>query len=60
MKARETIEINKIVFRNYWFFGFCPFSGIVRTREHTVWKLDLFESSDEGGDTYSVGSLRKS
>jgi hypothetical protein len=26
----------------------------------TLWKLDLFPSSGEGGDTYSVGSPRKS
>jgi hypothetical protein len=26
----------------------------------TFWKLVLFQSSGEGADTYSVGSLRKS
>jgi hypothetical protein len=43
---------------DYWVFGLCPISGILNT---TFLKLDLFLSSGEGvGDTYSVGSIRKS
>jgi hypothetical protein len=34
---------------------------ILKTLENTTFrKLDLFPSSGDGGDTYSVGSLRKS
>jgi hypothetical protein len=47
--------------RNYWVFGLCPSSGILKTLENTAFrKLDLFPSSGEGGDIYSVGSVRKS
>jgi hypothetical protein len=45
--------------QNYWVFGLCPSSGILETRKHTVSESDLFLSSSEGGDTYSVRSLRK-
>jgi hypothetical protein len=44
---------------NYWIFALFPSSGNLKTKEHNVFKLDLFPSSDEGGNTYSVGSLRK-
>jgi hypothetical protein len=45
---------------NYWVFGLFPSSGIPENT--TFRKLDLFPSSGEsgGGDTYSVGPLRKS
>jgi hypothetical protein len=48
--------------RNYRAFGLRPSSGILKnTKEHNVSELDLFPSSGEGvGDTYSVGSFRKS
>jgi hypothetical protein len=40
-------------------FGLRPSSGILK--HNTFRKLDLFPSSGEGvGDTYSVGSVRKS
>jgi hypothetical protein len=43
---------------DYWVFGLCPLSGILK---NMFQKLDLFLSSGEGvGDTYSVGSIRKS
>jgi hypothetical protein len=45
--------------RNYWLFGLCPSSGIVKNT--TSRKLDVFPPSGEGvGDTYSVGPHRKS
>jgi hypothetical protein len=45
--------------RNYCVFGFCQSSGILKNTMYP--KLDLFLSSGEGvGDTYSLGSLRKS
>jgi hypothetical protein len=47
--------------QNYWVFGLCPSSYFLKIREHNV-------SENEGvsvlrwgeGDTYSVGSVRKS
>jgi hypothetical protein len=44
---------------NYWVFGLLPSSSIPETRNHNDSKLDLFPSSGERGDTYSVGFLRK-
>jgi hypothetical protein len=43
-------------------FWLRPSSGILKnTKEHTISEKDLFPSSDDGvGDTYSVGSIRKS
>jgi hypothetical protein len=44
--------------QDYWVFGLCPSSGILKSK---FWKLDLFPSSGERvGDTYFVGSIRKS
>jgi hypothetical protein len=44
---------------DYWVFGLCPSFGILKNT--TFQKLDLFPSSaEEVGDTYSVGSVRKS
>jgi hypothetical protein len=42
--------------------GFSDFvlRPVFYTLENTFRKLDLFPSSGEGRDTYSVGSLRKS
>jgi hypothetical protein len=35
--------------RNYWVFGLCPSSGILKKLDNTAfWKLDLFPSSGEG------------
>jgi hypothetical protein len=45
---------------NYSFFGLFLSSGILENRNTTFRKLDLFPSSGEGEDTYSVGALRKS
>jgi hypothetical protein len=52
----------RMVFQDYWVFGLCPSSGILKTQKNTMFrKLDLFPFSGEGtGDTYSVGPLRKS
>jgi hypothetical protein len=41
--------------QNYCGFGLFSSSGVLETK-----KLDLFPSSGDGEDTYSVGSLRKS
>jgi hypothetical protein len=48
--------------QDYWVFGLCPSSGILKTLKNTMFrKLDLFLSSGEGtGDNYSVGPVRKS
>jgi hypothetical protein len=48
--------------QDYWVFGLCPSSSILKTQKNTTFrKLDLFPSSGEGtGDTYSVGPVRKS
>jgi hypothetical protein len=48
--------------QNYLVLGHFPSSGILETRKQTFRKLDLFQSSGEGGGegTYSVGSLRQS
>jgi hypothetical protein len=44
--------------RNYWDFGFCPSSGILKNTSFR--KLDLFPSSgEEVEDTYYVRSVRK-
>jgi hypothetical protein len=50
-----------IVIQDYWVFGLCPSSGILKTQKNTTFRrLDLFPSSGEGtGDTYSVGPIRK-
>jgi hypothetical protein len=43
--------------RDYWAFGLCPPSGILKNT--TFRKLDLFPSSSEGvGDTCSVRYVR--
>jgi hypothetical protein len=34
--------------QNYWVFGLCPSPGILKTKNTTFWKLDLFPSSGEG------------
>jgi hypothetical protein len=45
--------------QNYWVFGLSPSSSILKLENTAFQKLDLFPSSGEWGDTYSVGSLRK-
>jgi hypothetical protein len=46
--------------QNYWVFGLCPSSGILDTRKHNVSETgSVFVLRLVGGDTYSVGSLRK-
>jgi hypothetical protein len=46
--------------QDYWDFGLCPSSGILKTPKNTTFrKLDLFPSSGEGTvGTYSVGPVR--
>jgi hypothetical protein len=61
MNRREgALGEDKTCSQNDWVFGLCPSSSILKTREHNVSETDLFPCSGEGGDTYSVGSLRKS
>jgi hypothetical protein len=45
--------------QDYWVFGLCPSSRILKTQKNTTFQeLDLFPSSGEGtGATYSVGPL---
>jgi hypothetical protein len=45
--------------QNYWVSGLCPLSGIINTRRHCFENWICFHSQVRGGDTYSVGSLRK-
>jgi hypothetical protein len=55
----ETGNWNIDVCRNYWGFGLCPSSGILKNI--AFWKPIVFPSSGEDvGDTYSVESVRKS
>jgi hypothetical protein len=51
--------------RNYWVFGLSPSTGIIYIKETLLntafWKSGLYPFSSEGvGDTYSIGSDRKS
>jgi hypothetical protein len=46
--------------QNYWIFGFYPSTGILKNRKHNVSETGTVPSSNEGGDTYAVGYLRKS
>jgi hypothetical protein len=46
--------------QNYWVFGLCPLSSIPKTRECTIstfQKLNLFPSSDKGGETPTLLGL---
>jgi hypothetical protein len=56
----ESDKENEI--QDYWVFGLCPSSGILKKQKNTTFrKLDLFPSLGEGaGDSYSVGLVRKS
>jgi hypothetical protein len=38
--------------QDYWAFGFCPLSGILKTQKNTTFqKLDLFPSLGEGWES---------
>jgi hypothetical protein len=42
--------------QNYWGFGLGPSSSILKSRKHSISETgSVFLSSDEKGDTYSVG-----
>jgi hypothetical protein len=45
--------------QRHWVFGLCPLSGILETRKHNVSETGSVSILDEGGDTYSVGFVRK-
>jgi hypothetical protein len=51
------VLLDELPGRINWIFGLRPSSGILETTAFP--KLDLFPSSGEGGDIYSVESLRK-
>jgi hypothetical protein len=59
---RSSVVVGMGIIQDYWVFGLCPLSDILKTQKNTTFqKLDLFPSSGEGtGDTYSVGPVRKS
>jgi hypothetical protein len=48
------------VIRNYWVFGLCPSSDILKKLENTAFrKLDLLSSSGQDWDTYCVGPIER-
>jgi hypothetical protein len=48
------------IWKNYWGFGLCPSSGILKTRKHNISETGSFSVLRwRGEDTYSVGSLEK-
>lgn len=52
------VVIRQLGTRDYWVFGLCTLSGILRST--IFWKLDLFPTSGESvGGTYSFWSIRK-
>jgi hypothetical protein len=48
--------------QNYWVLGLCPSSVILETRKHSVSESGSVSvlKLGGGGDSYCVGSLRKS
>jgi hypothetical protein len=46
--------------QNYWISWLFTSFRILNTKKYNILELDLFSSSGEGGDTYSVQSLGKS
>jgi hypothetical protein len=54
--------INFLLKRNYRGFELWLSSSILKkkNRRTVFWRLDLFPSGEGAGDTYSVGSVRKS
>jgi hypothetical protein len=47
--------------QNYWVFGLCSSTGILETRKHNISGTGFVSVLKLwGGDTYSVGFLRKS
>jgi hypothetical protein len=46
--------------QNYWGFGLCPSSGILKTRKHNVSETGSIYVLRWGGDTYPIMSPRKS
>jgi hypothetical protein len=45
--------------QNYWGFGLCPSSRILKTKTTTFRKLDLFRSSGEGETPTLLGPLER-
>jgi hypothetical protein len=49
------------IYIDYWVSGLCPSPGILNTRKHKVSEIgSVFVLRGGEGDTYYVGSLRKS
>jgi hypothetical protein len=49
-----------VFIENYWVSGLCPSSGILNTRKHVSETGSVSVLRGREGDTYYVGSLRKS
>jgi hypothetical protein len=45
--------------RNYWGFGLCQLSSIIKPREQLFWRLCLFPSSGEGDTPILLGPLER-
>jgi hypothetical protein len=46
--------------QDYWVFGLCPSSGILKTQKKaTFWKFYMFPSSGEGWETPTLLGLLK-
>jgi hypothetical protein len=52
-------EEKSFYFQNYWVFGLCPSSVILKTGEHNVSEIGSVSIFRWVGDTYSVGPLTK-
>jgi hypothetical protein len=48
------LNIN-INIQNYWVFGLCPSSGILKTIEHKVLETGCFHPQVRGGNIYLTG-----
>jgi hypothetical protein len=61
MKYQELKRGTYLTNQNHWGSGLCPSSGILKTRKHDVSETGSVSVLRwREGDTYSVGSLRKS
>jgi hypothetical protein len=45
--------------KNYWVFGLCPSSGILKTRGHSVLETGLFLSSGEWETPTALGPVER-
>jgi hypothetical protein len=35
-RKHSDVQINPLIIQNYWVFGLCPSSGILKTRKHSI------------------------